>query len=228
MLHNGHRERLRERFLEAPDSFADHELIELLLCFSITRRNTNDTAHELLNKFGSIKGILNANIPALVTTDGIGENSALFLRVVSEVLSRYEKEKHYTKTPLGSPRALVTYLRSLFAGTSNEITYMLGFDNAQNLILSKKVAEGYSCGNVMSVRDMTLTAISSNVAGIILVHNHPNGKAIPSGEDIMTTNALKSSFTINGIDLIEHFIVTDTQCFPIINTANAKLYNNID
>ena len=225
MLHEGHRERLRERFLESPDSFADHELIEFLLCFSIPRRNTNDISHELFNKFGSIKGILNANMEALITTEGIGETSAIFFRAIAELLSRYEKEKHYTKTPLGSPRALVDYLRSLFVGTSNEITYMLGFDSSQNLVLSKKVAEGYSCGNVMSIRDMTLTAISSNVAGIILAHNHPNGKAIPSGEDITTTNALKRSFNLHGIDFIEHFIITDTQCYPILNANNAALYN---
>ena len=92
MLHDGHRERLRERFLTSPESFADHELIELLLCYSITRRNTNDIAHELLNNFGSIKDIFDADIPALAASKGVGESTALFLRVVSEILSRYEKE----------------------------------------------------------------------------------------------------------------------------------------
>ena len=133
MVHDGHRERLRERFMISPESFADHELLELLLCFSITRKNTNTTAHNLLDNFGSIKDILDADFSALMTTEGIGENSALFLRVISELLRRYAISQHYTKTPMDSRNKLVSYMRSLFVGTTNEITYALCFDNSKNL-----------------------------------------------------------------------------------------------
>lgn len=225
MLHDGHRQRLRERFLTSPDSFADHELIELLLCFSITRRNTNETAHALLDNFGTIKGILDAEMPALLNTAGIGKNSALFLRVISEILLRYEKSEHHSKTPLDSHRALAEYLKSLFVGTTNEITYVLCFDNSRNLLCCKKIAEGYSCGNVVSVRELTTTVISSNAAAVIIVHNHPNGKAIPSGEDIATTNHIKALLNTLGVTFIEHFIVADKQCNPIINSSKAALYN---
>ena len=228
MLHDGHRERLRERFFTSPESFADHELIELLLFYSITRQNTNESAHELLNKFGSIKGILDAGFPALVTTEGIGEKSALFIRVISELLSRYEKEKFYSKTPLESPIVLSSFLKSLFVGTTNEQTYLLCFDSSKKLILYKKIAEGYSCGNIISAREIAAIATANNAAGIILAHNHPNGKAIPSGEDIKTTNILKSALETLCITFIEHFIVTDTQCCPIMNSANAKIYNTTE
>lgn len=224
MIHDGHRERLRERFLTSPESFADHELIELLLCYSITRQNTNDTAHEILNKFGSIKGIFDADIPALITAKGIGESSALFIRIIAEILSRYEKEAHYTQTPLESNSVLCDYLKSLFVGTDNEITYVLGFNNSKKLILCKKIAEGYSCGNVISMREMGLTLLSSNAAAAIIVHNHPNGKAIPSGEDIATTEAIRNTLSSFGITFIDHFIVAGDKCCPITNTSKAQLF----
>ena len=224
MLHDGHRERLRERFLTSPESFADHELIELLLCYSITRRNTNDISHELFNNFGSIKGILDADIPALTISNGVGESTAIFLRVVSEVLSRYEKEAHDTKTPLESNSILSEYLQSLFVGTNNEITYVLGFNNAKKLIFCKKIAEGYSCGNVISMREMASTVIASNAAAVIVAHNHPNGKAIPSGEDIATTNAIRTMLSTLGVSFIDHFIVAGNQCCAIANTSRSQLY----
>ena len=224
MLHDGHRERLRERFLTSPESFADHELIELLLCYSITRRNTNDTAHELFNNFGSIKGILDADVLALETSEGIGNSTAIFLRVVSEVLSRYEKEAHDTKTPLESNTVLFEYLQSLFVGTNNEITYVLGFNNAKKLLFCKKISEGYSCGNTLSMREMTATIIASNAAAVMVVHNHPNGKAIPSGEDLATTNSIKQVLSILGVTFIDHFIVAGNQCCGITNGSKSQLY----
>ena len=225
MVHDGHRERLRERFLNSPDSFADHELIELLLCYSITRKNTNEIAHELLDSFGSIKGILDAGMPALLNTEGIGPTSALFLRVISEVMLRYERCEHDGKAHLDSHKELADYLRSLFVGTENERTYLLLFDSSRNLLCCKKIAEGYSCGNVISVRELTNLAISSNAASALLVHNHPNGKAIPSGEDIAATNIIKSLLTSLGIKFIDHFIVAGKQCNPILNSSKAYLYN---
>jgi len=224
MLHDGHRERLRERFLTSPESFADHELLELLLCYSINRKNTNDTAHELLNNLGSIKGVLDADIPALTMSDGVGEHTAIFLRVVSEVLSRYERETYDTQTPLESSSVLSQYLQSLFVGTNNEITYVLGFNNAKKLILCKKISEGYSCGNTVSMRLMASMVISSNAAAVIVAHNHPNGKAIPSAEDIAATNTIRTTLSTFGVSFIDHFVVAGNQCCPIANTSRSQLY----
>ena len=86
MTHDGHRERLKKRFLSSPDSFEDHELLEMILFYSIPRKNTNETAHKLLKKFGSIKGILDASIESLMTVDDIGPNSALYIKAISKLL----------------------------------------------------------------------------------------------------------------------------------------------
>ena len=223
--HEGHRERLRTRFLASPSSFEDHELLELLLFYVFPRINTNEIAHDLLNRFGSIKGILDAGIPALTQVNSIGDKAALFLRVVSETLSRYKIEATEIKNPLESHESLANYLRSLFVGTDNEVAYLLLFDNNSKLISCSRVAEGYSCGNVISMRSITSLAINSNAACAVLAHNHPHGKAIPSGEDLASTNSVNTVMMLNGIKLIDHFIIAGDDCTPILNPSKAPLYN---
>ena len=223
--HEGHRERLRNRFLASPSSFEDHELLELLLFYVFPRINTNEIAHDLLNRFGSIKGILDAGIPALTQVNEIGDKAALFLRVISETLSRYKIEATEIKNPLESHDSLATYLRSLFAGTDNEVTYLLLFDNKNRLILCSQVAEGFSCGNVISMRKIIQLSVNSNAACSILAHNHPHGKAIPSGEDLASTNNVNIVMTLSGIKFIDHFIIAGNECMPILNPSKAPLYN---
>ena len=89
MTHDGHRERLKKRFLNSPDSFENHELLELILFYAIPRKNTNETAHKLLNRFGSVKRILDANIEALVEVEDIGPNVALYIKAIAKLLSKY-------------------------------------------------------------------------------------------------------------------------------------------
>ena len=223
--HSNHRERLRARFLSSPDSFEDHELLELILFYSIPRVNTNETAHALLDRFGSLKGVLDAGLPALKSVNGIGENSAIYLRAISELLLRYERANAKVDSPLRSKPELAAYLRSLFVGTESEISYVIMFDASKRVILCQKLSEGYSAGNVISMREIVSLALNSNAAGMILAHNHPSGKAIPSGEDIEATNLIRGMLDKLGVQLIDHFIVAGKEVRPIINYHHADLYN---
>jgi DNA repair protein RadC len=223
--HDGHRNRLREKFLSDPNVLEDHELIELLLFYVIPRSNTNERAHDLLDRFGSIKGILAAGIPALCGIKDIGKSSATFIRVISEVLSRYEKSSTQTETPLSSVATLGAYLRSLFVGTTNEITYLLLFDASKRMILCKKISEGHATASSIDMRDILELAILNNASGAILAHNHPGGKAIPSGDDIATTNKANTLLEAINVQLIEHFIVAGDECRPILKPNSAKFEN---
>lgn len=224
-IHDGHRQRLRKRFLASPSSFEDHELLELLLFYIYPRVNTNEIAHNLLNRFGSLKGVLDAGIPALTQVQQIGDNAALFFRVVSETLSRYKLEYPKSINAIDSHETLARYLCSLFAGTDNEVTYLLLFDSKNKLISCTNIGEGYSCGNVLSMRTITTLTMNSNAASAIVVHNHPNGKAIPSGEDLAATNNINTVMSLNGVKLIDHFIIAGNECTPILNPSKAPLYN---
>ena len=134
-MHNGHRERLRNKFIKSPELLEDHELFELLLFFSIPRVNTNNTSHALFENFENIKGIIDANRSSLLSVDGIGENSALLIRVISEIIARYERSKFKPKMHVSSHKELAAYLKSLFVGVENEIVYVLSFDNNKNSAL---------------------------------------------------------------------------------------------
>ncbi len=227
MIHDGHRERLRKRFATAPSSFEDHELLELLLFYVVPRKNTNEIAHALLKRFGSIRGVIDAGVLPLKSVPDMGENSALFFRVIAETLLRYQRSDfdNIGLSSFDSYAELGKYLRSLFVGTENEITYVILFDNSRKLISCKKIAEGYSCGNVVSLREMATEALIQNTAAALLVHNHPHGKPIPSQEDIYATNCANTIFSSVGITFIDHFIVAGNKCMPILSSEKAKLYN---
>lgn len=220
--HALHRERLRTRFLTSPESFEDHELLELILFYAIPRINTNETAHNLLDRFGSVKGVLDAEYTALAGVDGMGKSSALYMRAISELLIRYERSNVDKRALLNTPEVLRSYLHSLFVGTEREMTYLILLDSSMRLLRCDKVGDGYSIGNEIVARNILSLALNNNAAGAILAHNHPNGKAIPSGEDILVTNHLEWLMRQFGITLIQHFIVADDKCTPILSSENHK------
>ena len=225
MTHDQHRKRLRERFIKASESFEDHELLELILFYSIPRRNTNDIAHHLLNRFGSIKGVLDASIEALVEVDDIGQSTAIYIKAIANLILKYHSSEQRQDNLLKSPIALGSFLKTLFIGTQNESSYILLFDNSKRLLACEKMGEGFSMEHTLSLRKAALSAITSNATSAILVHNHPNGKAFPSGEDIHATAKVKMILEALGIVLMEHFIVADNECRPIINAQMSDIYN---
>ena len=221
MTHDGHRERLKKRFLNSPDSFEDHELLELILFYAIPRKNTNETAHKLLLRFGSIKGILDANMDVLIEVDDIGPNAALYIKAIAKLLSKYEYAETKSDELLKSPATLNIFLKSLFIGTQNEISYILLFDNSKKLITCEKIGEGFSMEHTLSLRKIVSCALSSNASFAILAHNHPNGRALPSGEDIHATNRIKILLESLGVSLMEHFIIAQDDCVPILSKTYA-------
>ena len=224
MTHDGHRKRLRNRFITSAESFEDHELLELILFYAIPRKNTNEIAHRLLLRFGSLKGVLDASIQALTDVEDIGESTAIYIKAISALVLKYHISEQKSEDLLKTPDALATFLKSLFIGTQNESSYILLFDNSKRLITCSKIGEGFSMEHTLSMRKAALTAITSNATSAILVHNHPNGRAFPSGDDIHATNKAKMIFEALGITLMEHFIVANDECRPIINSHRAEIF----
>lgn len=224
MTHDGHRKRLRTRFITSPESFEDHELLELILFYAIPRKNTNEIAHRLLLRFGSLKGVLDASAQALTDVEDIGESTAIYIKAISALVLKYHISEQKSEDLLKTPDALATFLKSLFIGTQNESSYILLFDNSKRLITCSKIGEGFSMEHTLSMRKAALTAITSNATSAILVHNHPNGRAFPSGDDIHATNKAKMILEALGITLMEHFIVANDECRPILNSHRAEIF----
>ncbi len=223
--HDKHRERLKAKFADTPEILEDHELLELLLFYSIPRKNTNEEAHNLLKRFGNIKNVFDAGLPALMQVDGIGEKSALFFRVISEVLRRYEICRENDREDLLEENtSLKKYLMDLFVGTDNEVLYLLLFTANNKLICCEKLSEGYSCGTALPIREIVGLVLANNAASAILAHNHPGGKAVPSSEDINLTHRLYTVLLNIGVKLKDHYVVAGKHCMPIISKYKDQMF----
>ena len=179
-IHDGHREKMRHRFCETGlEGFADHEALELLLYYAIPRRDTNELAHRLLARYGSLAALLQAPLEDLQRTEGIGESAAVFLKLVPAFVYQAQRSAAGQDTILNSTEKAGRYLLARFAGERNE------------------------------VRRLVENALLSSASAVILSHNHPSGIALPSREDYTTTRRVQEALATIGVELLDHIIVAE-------------------
>ncbi len=198
-VHDGHRKRVREKALNNGfDSFADHELLEMLLFYVIPRGDTNPIAHNLLNTFGSLKNLLDASVIELQTVDGIGENTAIYLSMFLPLLKRYITSALGSKPQLETDSELIDYLKIAFLGEKNEAVYVVYLAKDKRLIAMKRFAEG-SVDSVSPYLDKIVEETLIRKAHfVVIAHNHPSGNLMPSSADIdVTGNLMRKLDAIN-------------------------------
>ncbi|MEG1721265.1 MAG: JAB domain-containing protein, partial [Pseudoflavonifractor sp.] len=196
-------------FLARADTFPDHKLLELLLYYADPRGDTNPTAHALLNRFGSLAGILDAPPEALLQVPRVGEHAATLFRAVKELGRRYDAQRASFEDIISSKRDATEVLRPLFYGARSELVYLLCMDGKGKLLGCPKVGEGTVNAAEISTRMIMETALNHNAAQVILAHNHVAGLALPSAEDRSTTLYLREVLRQVGIVLKDHFICVD-------------------
>lgn len=220
-LHQGHRQRMRERFLQSePDSFADHEILEMLLYYALPRRDTNGTAHALIEELGSLTNVLEADALRLTGIEGVSEGTALYLNLLGEVAKRYTVSKFdpVDKTPVfDTPEKIAAFLAPRFLGLTVERAYLLLFDNGMHLLDCFHVGDGSVSRVCLSLRRIAERALAKNAAAAVLAHNHPGGLAIPSGDDRTFTRQLSEALKLLELPLLEHFVFADHSYATIIN-----------
>jgi len=218
--HEGHRERVRESFrtAESLDSFQPHQVLEFLLFYTNPRKDTNVIAHKLIQRFGSLKHVLEAPYHELIQVEGVGDISATLIMFVMKLARRYLTEQSEEKIRLDSTAVLHAYAISLFLGSNEERAYLLCLDNAARLIHNYHISRGTKYSINMDGRTLLETAFRYNATKVVLVHNHPNGLAAPSKEDIATTQAAAKLFHSVEITLLDHLIVADGECFSMANS----------
>jgi len=208
---------MRDRALnEGFSSFADHELLEYLLFHTVPRVDTNPTAHALLQEFGSIKAILEASDDELCRVSGVGEKSALMFSLMIEFLRRYEAEFYRKQPTYCAMSDVVQYLHPKFYGINVERLYLMMFNNRMNLIDCVMLSEGNVNCTEASIRKITELVLNKRVSSVLLAHNHPDGLAVPSSEDIHLTDVLNSHLGMLGIVLVEHIIFAGMNYQPIM------------
>lgn len=207
-MHQGHRIRLKERFVkEGLDSFEQHEVLELLLFFSIPRRDTNEIAHALLDKYGSLSGVFEADPKDLTKVAGIGENSALLLSLIPDLSRRYFNDKWGNKPELNSSSKAGQYASTLFMGRVYEVFYVICLDSQNRVNYAERVHEGTINEAPVYPRLIVETALRHKANSVILAHNHPGGSLSPSTADIEATRRIVAALEAISIKVVDHIIV---------------------
>ena len=208
-IHDGHREKMRRRFQETGlEGFADHEALELLLYYAIPRRDTNELAHRLLTRYGSLSALLQAPIEDLRRVEGVGESAAVLLKLVPAFVYKAQRSAGQ-ETVLNSTEKAGRYLLSCFAGERNEVIYQLCLDRKGKLLARKRLSEGGSAAAELNIRRLVENALLSSASAVILSHNHPSGIALPSREDYATTQQAQDALRTLGVELLDHIIVAE-------------------
>lgn len=210
-IHDGHREKKRRQFLDhGLDSFADHEALELLLFYAIPRRDTNVTAHRLLEKFGTLDGVLSAPVEELCQVEGVGETAAALLKLVPQIYRRARLSAARQETILNSTRLAGDYLLCLFIGeTHTEVLYQLCLDRKGKLLACRKVGTGGVSAVSVDIRKIVENALLTGASDVILAHNHPSGVALPSEDDYAATYQVREALRTVGVRLTDHIVVSD-------------------
>lgn len=226
-VHEGHRKRLKAQFLVHGDDFLDHQLLELLLCYAIPQGDVNELAHALLGRFGSLAGVLDALPQALMQTPGIGEHSAVLLKLIPKLSGRYTSIRGSLGDILESTRAACEYLRPYFQqGARNEMVYIVCMDAKCKVLGVHKLGEGSVNATDIAPRKVVEIALAHNATAVIVAHNHVSGIALPSNADLATTRKLCAVLHDLGISLADHLIFADDDMVSIKDSGLLTGYYN--
>ena len=209
-LHEGHRERLKQRFLrDGLRGFEPHQILEMLLFYGIPRKDTNGIAHELLNTFGSLAGVLKASYEDLLEVKGMTPNTATLVRFSGQMIREYYDSNLSKDMILDSTEKMGEFILPKFYGEDNEKVLLVCLDNKCKVLHCSFVSEGSMNATEIHVRRILEQAIRNHATAAVIAHNHPSGFALPSIEDQRSTQALTDALQVAGIQLVDHLVVAD-------------------
>ncbi|MBE6649869.1 MAG: hypothetical protein E7613_01015 [Ruminococcaceae bacterium] len=217
-LHANHRKRMKEKFLKyGPDVFSEHEIMEILLYFVLPQVDTNEIAHELINKGGSFMGAFNIPYEEMKKIPGIKDHAATFLKLMPHFFRYfYSQEAQMAASPRMTYEEIAEMCAMSCIGLQEEHLICIYFD-AKMIMLEKETISTGSSFNVESNARKILNGISRNDAcNIVIAHNHPSSLIMPSSDDIDSTQRLKDILNSFHIDMVEHFIVTGDKYIGVL------------
>ena len=206
-IHDGHRQRMKKRFLDhGLENFDDVNALELLLVFTVPRRDTNELAHALLNRFGSLSDVLEAGAEELRSVEGVGDSTAALLRLIPALSRRYMVEKTPDAEPVDTPAAAGRYFIPRFMYETEEVVLALLLDARKRPLVCREVSRGVVNAAEINVRKLAELCLERRASGVILAHNHLSGIALPSAEDETATAMLCRALGLLGVEVSDHII----------------------
>lgn len=207
--HKGHRNRLREKVMKnGIELLAEHEVMELILFYSIAQKNTNGIAHKLIEEFGNVAGVLDAPAERLSKIDGISSTTVFVLKSIPQIASLYMQEKTEKNSPyINSAETAYRILAPKYIGETNEVAMGLFLDTAGKLLGVEELAKGTVNGAHISSRKVVEYCVKYNATQVILCHNHPSGNCEPSIDDFMASKNVNNALKYLDSRLVDHIII---------------------
>ena len=210
-LHNKHRERVREEMRNGgfTEATPDHKLLEFLLFYAIPRGDTNETAHRLLDRFGTLRGVLRAPKEQLEQIEGIGSNTSLFFDLLHMIMRRYEADRLIERDHCISLNNIGKYLSEQYLGRDREVFSVVSFKNNGEMISWDILSEGDLGTVAVSNRVLLETVLRRGAACVVIAHNHPGGTAMPSQQDVDMTRSVAEALSNIHVTLLDHMIFAE-------------------
>lgn len=211
-LHDGHRKRLREKFNKGKSSFQEHELLELLLSYSVPRKDTNPIAHRLINEFGSLYKVLEASPELLSNVEGVGETSATLISLVNYISSLNANAKKET-VKLDNLDAVKKLAVQLFKGLNHEVFYMFYLDAKRKVLGYTKLDDGKTNSVSLDFEAFTKGILAYKPKSAVIMHNHFAKFPYPSEEDDKATASVCTFLNFHKVTLFDHVIVSNNEAY---------------
>lgn len=225
-IHDGHRERVKKEFLQNgfDVNTPPHKIMEMLLFYSIPRKDTNELAHILLNRFGTISGILDAPTGELVKIPGISTNTAALIKLIIPIARIYLTETNSKSRRYLRADDVCDYLMNMYFGYQKEVFSVTSFSGNGRMLGFDILASGNVNEVNVSTRKVLETVINRNAVCAIIAHNHPNGTAVPSEADIAVTKDIKNALEHINVKLLDHIVISGDD---YVSMCQSKAYRYI-
>ncbi len=218
--HKGHRQRMKERLLrDGLESFQEHEVMEMLLYYALPYKDTNDLGHVLVDRFGSLNNVLNAHYADLIKVKGITPHMAHLITLSGQLARRYMRQSYELGELLYNTEKLANCAIPHFVGEKNECVLLISMDNKRKLLNTTRIFEGSVNSAQFNFRMAVQQALQDNATQVVLSHNHPNGLAIPSRDDLITTRRFAEVLQLMGIKLVDHIIVAENDATSMADSV---------
>jgi len=222
----GHRQRLREKFLKGGlRGFLDYEIIELLLTLGTPRRNCKDQAKEALREFKTLRGVLEAEDYELQKIKGIGSHNVFGLKLVQEVSRRFLKDRMMSRAYCRSSKEVFDYLYHTLRDLKREKFKVLFLDSKNQILEEKTLFEGTVDSSAVYPREIMKDALRYNASSLIFVHNHPSGDPEPSACDRDLTRELVFAANLMQLRVLDHIIIGNNRYFSFADKGLIEDYN---
>ena len=225
-IHRNHRQKVREKYYASGFcGMASHNILEMLLFFGIPYKDTNPIAHELIDRFGSLSAVFEADRTDLMQIKGMTENAACLITMILPLYQKYSHELVKRRPRFKNLKETADFLRTLYLDNNNiERVFLLCFDANNSLITYRMIGEGDVSSSNFDMRKLASAVLETNAASVILSHNHPHGIAAPSFQDGEATVAIAALLNNFNVKFSDHIIVTDKDYFSMANSPRFVRY----